>query len=70
MLKLQIREIGRSLSGDRMPMIAPDVGEAAHLQWHDSSLDLQRGLDVVELPAESVTEAQAPRDPDSSKQQQ
>jgi hypothetical protein len=63
MLKLQVREIGRSLSGSRMPLISPDVGEAAHAGWHDSTLELRRGLDVVELPVEPVTEAQVPRDP-------
>jgi len=66
MLKLQVREIGRSLSGSRMPLISPDVGETAKASWHDSTLELRRGLDVVELAVEPVTEAQVPREPGAS----
>ena len=50
MLKLQLREIGPTLSdpghhATSMPGVLPDDQNA----WRDSSTDLEHGLDVVEL---------------------
>ena len=50
MLKLQLREIGPTLSdpgqhATGMPGVLPDDQNA----WRDSSTDLEHGLDVVEL---------------------
>jgi hypothetical protein len=52
-VKLLIQEIGFPLSDPTVPVIAPDEpshkAAAEHSVWHDSSLELGRGLDVVEL---------------------
>lgn len=51
MLELQIREIGARLSAaDDTPVIA-EIPIIERPVWADSSFDLQRGLDVVELGA-------------------
>ena len=48
MLKLQLREIGETLSGNTQPDLMSCSGDE-RLDWHDSSLELERGLEVVEL---------------------
>lgn len=48
MLKLQLREIGETLSGDIQPDLMSGSSDERH-DWHDSSLELERGLEVVEL---------------------
>ena len=48
-MKLLVQEIGFPLSDPTKPVIAPDVPSGEHTIWHDSSLELGRGLDVVEL---------------------
>jgi hypothetical protein len=50
LLKLRLREIEAALSGaTHDPANAPDTSAAEHGDWHDSSLELGRGLDVIEL---------------------
>jgi hypothetical protein len=47
-LKLQLRDIGTTLSdGSQRAAITPNAEE--RYGWRDSSLELERGLDVVEL---------------------
>ena len=49
-MKLQLQEIGAALSdSSHPPEIAPDAPSGNANVWFDSSLDLERGLDVVEL---------------------
>lgn len=50
-MELQLREIGANLSGeDATPVVAGNLIVEDHA-WADSSFDLQRGLEVVELGA-------------------
>ena len=51
MLNLRLREFGAPLSRES-PALGPMLSNVIDDQhaWHDSSLDLQRGLDVVEHP--------------------
>jgi hypothetical protein len=49
MLTLHIREIGAPLSGVSRPEIAPDTSAQDSFGWLDSSLDLESGLDVLDL---------------------
>ena len=54
MLELQLREIGANLSGeDETPFVAGTLIVEGHA-WADSSFDLQRGLEVVELGVASL----------------
>ena len=54
MLELQLREIGARLSGeDEKPSVAGALTVEEHA-WADSSYDLQRGLEVVELGAATL----------------
>ena len=48
MLKLQLREIGEALSDSGQPDPMPGGGDERS-DWHDSSIELERGLEVVEL---------------------
>ena len=49
-MKLQLQEIGMALSDpSHPPVIAPGTPPGNEHVWFDSSLDLARGLDVVEL---------------------
>lgn len=51
MLNLSLREIGAPLSRESAalsPVLSNVIDERQ--TWHDSSLDLQRGLEVVEHP--------------------
>lgn len=51
MLELELREIGVTLSGaDDTPCVAGTLIVEGQ-DWTDSSFDLQRGLEVVELDA-------------------
>ena len=55
MLKLQLREIGATLPGEgRGGESSPGGSLDERSIWLDSSLDLQRGLDVVELKIDLV----------------
>ena len=55
MLKLQVREIGATLPSEgRGGESAPSGSSDERSIWLDSSLDLQRGLDVVELKIDLV----------------
>jgi hypothetical protein len=51
MLTLHIREIGAPLSDGSSPEIAPDTSAQNSFGWLDSSLDLESGLDVLDLSA-------------------
>lgn len=61
MLTLQVREIGEELSGE-----SPEGTGVAEMPadeqniWRDSSLDLQQGLDVVELSIERQPSSDTP----------
>jgi hypothetical protein len=49
-MKLQLQEIGAALSDpSQPPVIEPGTPPDNAPVWFDSSLDLERGLDVVEL---------------------
>ena len=49
-MELQLREIDTALSdASLVPLIASGTPAGNGPVWFDSSLDLQRGLDVVEL---------------------
>lgn len=48
-MKLLVKEIGFPLSDPTEPVIAPEEVSGERTIWHDSSLELGRGLDVVEL---------------------
>lgn len=52
MLNLQLREIGATLSDQTQAPHALAVSVEDSRVWHDSSLDLQRGLEVVEMSIE------------------
>jgi len=64
-MKLQLQEIGAALSDpNHPPEIAPDTPSGNAHVWFDSSLDLERGLDVVELlVAPLLSELQEPAPP-------
>jgi hypothetical protein len=52
-LTLRLREIAAALpTDDEAPAIAP-AADADTPTWHDSTLELERGLDVVELAVEA-----------------
>jgi hypothetical protein len=60
-LTLHLREIATALpSTDEAASIAPADPEALET-WHDSTLQLERGLDVVELVVESPQAGPTPR---------
>lgn len=50
-MNLHLCEIGATLPSEA-PDAVPDPGllQDEHNEWRDSSIDLQRGLEVVELP--------------------
>ena len=55
MLKLQLREIGATLPSEVRGAESSQGGSSDERSiWLDSSLDLQRGLDVVELKIDLV----------------
>jgi hypothetical protein len=54
MLTLRLREIGTKLSGDGTDPLAPAEPSDTPQPWSDSTLELERGLDVVELPVDLV----------------
>lgn len=49
LLRLQAREIGASLPGLVTPAVVAVLPAPEHYPWLDSSLELERGLDVREL---------------------
>ena len=49
MLTLHIHEIGAPLSDGSGPAIAPATSSRDTFGWLDSSLDLESGLDVLDL---------------------
>ena len=54
-MKLQLQEIGAALSDASLPpVIAPGTPAGNANVWFDSSLDLERGLDVVELSVDPL----------------
>jgi len=58
-LQLQVHEIGETLS-TRDPALEIELDEPdEHNIWRDSSMELERGLDVVDLAVDlDLTEAQ------------
>lgn len=54
MLKLRLQEIGSSLSSGTDASQVPDLPAEEQPGWHDSTLDLERGLDVVELSHDAL----------------
>lgn len=52
MVKLCLRLIESDLSAENQPVIPPGVPPDERNPWKDSSLDLKRGLDVIELPVD------------------
>jgi hypothetical protein len=54
MLTLRLREIGTQLPGDGADPLAPAEPSDSQQVWSDSTLELERGLDVVELPVDLV----------------
>jgi hypothetical protein len=52
MLKLHIQEIRAPLSNVSGPAIAPATSPRDNFGWLDSSLDLECGLDVLDLPVD------------------
>jgi hypothetical protein len=49
-LKLRLRQIGKlHPTGSPQDAKAPDMSPLDRTDWRDSSLDLKRGLDVIEL---------------------
>jgi len=66
-LKLHVREIVATLPGDAHDP-APDLStpQVDDIEWHDSSLELERGLDVLELPIDIATPAPAPAPADKA----
>jgi hypothetical protein len=60
-LNLTLREIGTPLSSDAAATgWAAASAQDAHEEWHDSSLDLQRGLDILELAPDETRPRPAP----------
>jgi len=61
-LKLQVQELVAPLSADEPRLLMPAAAPAAEPNvWHDSSLELERGLDVVELSVDlNECDAMAP----------
>ena len=56
MLKLHVREIVATLPDDSPePATDPAPPLDDHDEWRNSSLDLERGLDVLELPIDIAT---------------
>lgn len=51
-MKLRIRAIESDLPTTIKPAIPADSPPDDHAPWRDSSLDLERGLEVIELPVE------------------
>jgi hypothetical protein len=54
MLTLRLHEIGTQLPGDAADPPAPAEPSDTQQAWRDSTLELERGLDVVELPVDLV----------------
>lgn len=53
MLKLHLHEIGATLpSEDQATVAVPGLPQDENDAWRDSSIDLQRGLEVVEVPVD------------------
>lgn len=52
MVKLCLRLIESDLSAENQPVIPAGVPPDERNPWKDSSLDLKRGLDVIELPVD------------------
>ena len=49
-MNLRLKLNGATLpNGSLKPEKAPDVPSRERNAWHDSSMDLKRGLDVIEL---------------------
>jgi hypothetical protein len=53
-LRLQLQEIGEAMPRGNDAGPEPDPADEAKDLWRDSTLDLERGLDVVELPIEDT----------------
>ena len=62
-MKLQLQELVLPLSADEPGSLTPEVAVPAEPSvWHDSSMELERGLDVVELSVDlHVCDVQTPR---------
>lgn len=55
MLKLQLREIGATLSDMDQPLPDPAaLAQDDRNAWRDSSNDLEEGLDVLELSVDAL----------------
>ena len=67
-LQLQVHEIGETLSSAD-PAVEIELDEPdEHNIWRDSSMELERGLDVVHLAVDlDLTEAQDALPPDALK---
>lgn len=57
-LILRLREIGAALPSNEQADIAAPAPAAE--TWHDSTLALEQGLDVVELPVEEPAQEDPP----------
>ena len=62
-MRLSLRPIEPDLSAGTESVIPPAVPPDDRELWRDSSLDLKRGLDVIELPVDMPVDQAQERSP-------
>jgi len=53
-MRLRLEEIGPKLPTTDVPQLPAEIRVDEGDLWRDSTMDLERGLDVVELPGDVV----------------